>query len=193
MPHGENKAKGHHAYRGITHTCGKRIPKSTRRIHRGYAESLERAACNAIAVVRIAGRLPMSGVETQPMAPKQAQRIEPRRARIAVIWDGEREARRAFLEEGKTEFDQGALRSPASGAVQFSVTRGQFVSVFLPTPIAQLTIDAASPEKDCGAKVGSVGPYRHRGGGEFQACPRCAIAIAVQTVTATRAPQSGAR
>jgi multidrug resistance efflux pump len=52
-----------------------------------------------------------------------------------------RDAAFASLEEGKAEFDQCTIRAPASGTIQFTVTTGQFVSIFLPTPLAQLTTE----------------------------------------------------
>lgn len=52
-----------------------------------------------------------------------------------------RDAAAAFLEEGKAELDECTIRAPASGTVQVAVTTGQFVSIFLPTPVAELTID----------------------------------------------------
>lgn len=54
-----------------------------------------------------------------------------------------RDAAFAFLQEGKVELDQCTVRAPASGVVQFTATPGQFVSTFSPTPVAQLTTDAA--------------------------------------------------
>jgi multidrug resistance efflux pump len=57
-----------------------------------------------------------------------------------------RDAASAFLEEGKAELDQCTIRAPASGAVQFTATLGQFVSTFTPTPLAQLTIDGAASQ-----------------------------------------------
>jgi multidrug resistance efflux pump len=56
-----------------------------------------------------------------------------------------RDAAFAFLEEGKAELDQCTIRAPAPGAIQFAVTTGQFVSIFVPTPLAQLTTDRVSP------------------------------------------------
>jgi len=52
-----------------------------------------------------------------------------------------RDAAFALLEEGKADFDQCTIRAPASGVIQFTVTLGQFVSIFVPTPLAQLTIE----------------------------------------------------
>ena len=57
-----------------------------------------------------------------------------------------RDAALAFLEESKAELDQCTIRAPAAGAIQFTVTTGQFVSVFAPTPLAQLTADGAPPK-----------------------------------------------
>jgi multidrug resistance efflux pump len=57
-----------------------------------------------------------------------------------------RDAASAFLEEGKAEFDQCTVRAPASGAIQFTVTVGQFVSIFFPTPLGQLTTDGDAPK-----------------------------------------------
>jgi multidrug resistance efflux pump len=57
-----------------------------------------------------------------------------------------RDAASAFLEEGKVEFDQCTVRAPASGAIQFTVTVGQFVSIFFPTPLGQLTTDGDAPK-----------------------------------------------
>jgi len=55
-----------------------------------------------------------------------------------------RDAAAAFLEEGKAELDQCAVRAPAPGTIQVLATIGQFVSVFSPTPLVQLTTDAAA-------------------------------------------------
>ena len=60
---------------------------------------------------------------------------------------GRRDAASAFLEEGKAEFDQCTIRSPASGTIQFLATLGQFVSTFSPTALAQLTTDVGLPPK----------------------------------------------
>lgn len=57
-----------------------------------------------------------------------------------------RDAAFAFLEEGKAELDQCTVRAPASGVVQFTITPGQFVSVFAPTPVAKLTIDRTAAQ-----------------------------------------------
>jgi HlyD family secretion protein len=57
-----------------------------------------------------------------------------------------RDAASAFLEEGKAELDQCAIRAPASGVIQFTATLGQFVSTFTPTPLAQLTVEEAAPQ-----------------------------------------------
>jgi multidrug resistance efflux pump len=54
-----------------------------------------------------------------------------------------RDAALALLEEGKADFDQCTVHAPAPGAIQFTVTTGQFVSIFVQTPLAQLTIDGA--------------------------------------------------
>jgi multidrug resistance efflux pump len=55
-----------------------------------------------------------------------------------------RDAAAAFLDEGKAELDQCAVRAPAPGTVQVVATIGQFVSVFSPTPLIQLTTDGAT-------------------------------------------------
>jgi HlyD family secretion protein len=57
-----------------------------------------------------------------------------------------RDAAFAFLEEGKAELDQCTIRAPASGTIHFTATVGQFVSVFLPVPVAQLTTGASPPK-----------------------------------------------
>lgn len=57
-----------------------------------------------------------------------------------------RDAAFAFLEEGKAEFHQCTIRAPVSGAIQFTVTTGQFVSIFLPTPVARLTPEGDPPK-----------------------------------------------
>ena len=57
-----------------------------------------------------------------------------------------RDAALAFLEKGKAEFDQCTIRTPASGTIQLVGTTGQFVSTFLPAPLAQLTTDGGSPK-----------------------------------------------
>jgi HlyD family secretion protein len=57
-----------------------------------------------------------------------------------------RDAAFAFLEEGRSELAQCTVRAPASGIIRFTVTIGQSVSILLPTPVAQLTIDE-SPSK----------------------------------------------
>jgi multidrug efflux pump subunit AcrA (membrane-fusion protein) len=44
----------------------------------------------------------------------------------------------AFLEEGKAEFDQCAVRAPAAGTVKVLVTLGQYVSTFAPATLVQL-------------------------------------------------------
>ena len=48
----------------------------------------------------------------------------------------------AFLEEGKAEFDQCAVRAPAAGTVKVLVTLGQYVSTFAPATLVQLKPDA---------------------------------------------------
>jgi HlyD family secretion protein len=55
------------------------------------------------------------------------------------------DAASAYLEEGKADLDQCAIRAPASGVIQFAVTRGQFVSTYAPAPLAQLTTEGAPP------------------------------------------------
>jgi multidrug resistance efflux pump len=57
-----------------------------------------------------------------------------------------RDAASAFLEEGKAELGQCAVRAPAAGVIQFTATLGQFVSTFTPTPLAQLTVEDAAPQ-----------------------------------------------
>jgi multidrug efflux pump subunit AcrA (membrane-fusion protein) len=47
----------------------------------------------------------------------------------------------AFLEEGKAEFDQCAVRAPAAGTVKVLVTLGQYVSTFAPATLVQLKPD----------------------------------------------------
>ena len=65
------------------------------------------------------------------------------RAEDIAVAQAKRDAAAAFLDEGKADFDQCAVRAPASGTVQVLATLGQFVSVYSPTPLMQLTTDAA--------------------------------------------------
>jgi multidrug resistance efflux pump len=55
-----------------------------------------------------------------------------------------RAAAAAFLEEGKAELDQCAIRAPAAGTVQVIATVGQFMSVYAPAPIAQMMMDGTN-------------------------------------------------
>jgi HlyD family secretion protein len=55
-----------------------------------------------------------------------------------------RDAGAAFLEEGKAELDQCAVRAPVAGTVQIAATVGQFVSVLTQAPLVQLTTDPAA-------------------------------------------------
>ena len=54
-----------------------------------------------------------------------------------------RDAAAAFLDEGKAELDQCTVRAPASGTAQVAVTIGQFLSVYSPTTVVQITSDPA--------------------------------------------------
>ena len=69
-------------------------------------------------------------------AGSRAEDIEEAKAR--------RDAGAAYLDEGKAELDQCTIRAPASGTIQLVGTVGQFFSVYQPTPVAQITVDAAS-------------------------------------------------
>ncbi len=53
-----------------------------------------------------------------------------------------RDAAAAFLDEGKADLEQCSVRAPAPGSVRVVATLGEFVSVFSPTPLVQLTTDA---------------------------------------------------
>jgi multidrug resistance efflux pump len=52
-----------------------------------------------------------------------------------------RDAAAALLEEGKAELDQCTVRAPAAGTVQIVATVGQFMSVYAPAPIAEITAE----------------------------------------------------
>ena len=54
-----------------------------------------------------------------------------------------RDAAAAFLDEGKAELEQCSVRAPAAGTIKVLATIGEFVSVYAPTPLVQMTIDAA--------------------------------------------------
>jgi HlyD family secretion protein len=58
--------------------------------------------------------------------------------------EARRDAAAAFLDEGKAELEQCAVRAPAAGVVHVVATLGAFVSVFAPTPLVQLTTDAGA-------------------------------------------------
>jgi multidrug resistance efflux pump len=53
-----------------------------------------------------------------------------------------RDSAAAFLDEGKADLDQCAVKAPAAGTVKVLVTLGQFVSTYAPTTLVQLTPDA---------------------------------------------------
>jgi multidrug resistance efflux pump len=53
-----------------------------------------------------------------------------------------RDSAAAFLDEGKADLDQCAVKAPAAGTVKVLVTLGQFVSTYAPTTLVQLTADA---------------------------------------------------
>jgi multidrug efflux pump subunit AcrA (membrane-fusion protein) len=53
-----------------------------------------------------------------------------------------RDSAGAFLDEGKADLEQCAVKAPAAGTVKVLVTLGQFVSTYAPTTLVQLTPDA---------------------------------------------------
>jgi len=55
-----------------------------------------------------------------------------------------RDAAAAFLDEGKDDLEQCSVRAPAPGSVRVLATLGEFVSVYAPTPLVQLTADAGA-------------------------------------------------
>ncbi len=55
-----------------------------------------------------------------------------------------RDAAAALLDEGKADLEQCALRAPAPGTVHVVATLGEFVSVFAPTPLVLLTLEAGA-------------------------------------------------
>jgi multidrug resistance efflux pump len=83
------------------------------------------------------------------------QRLLDGRKKLALLRAGSRaediaeaEARRdaaaAFLDEGKAEMEECSVRAPTSGTVHIVATLGEFVSVFAPTPLVQMTTDAGA-------------------------------------------------
>ena len=66
------------------------------------------------------------------------------RAEDVAEAQAKRDATAAFLEAGKAELDQCAVRAPAAGTAQIVATVGQFVSVLTQAPLVQLTIDSAA-------------------------------------------------
>jgi HlyD family secretion protein len=58
-----------------------------------------------------------------------------------------RDAAAAFLEEGKAELNQCTVRAPAAGRVEIVVTVGQFMSVYAPAPIAEITVEGEAGGK----------------------------------------------
>ena len=55
-----------------------------------------------------------------------------------------RDAAAAYLDEGNAELDQCTIRAPAAGTIQLVATVGEFISIFVPTPIAQIVVDTAA-------------------------------------------------
>ena len=58
--------------------------------------------------------------------------------------EARRDAAAAFLDEGKVDLEQCSVRAPAPGSVRIVATLGEFVSVFSPTPLVELTADAGA-------------------------------------------------
>jgi HlyD family secretion protein len=56
--------------------------------------------------------------------------------------EARRDAAAAFLDEGKADLEQCSVRAPAPGTIHVVATLGEFVSVYSPTPLVQLTTDA---------------------------------------------------
>lgn len=55
-----------------------------------------------------------------------------------------RDAAAALLDEGKADLEQCSVRAPAPGTVHVVATLGEFVSVYAPTPLVQMTTDPAA-------------------------------------------------
>jgi HlyD family secretion protein len=58
--------------------------------------------------------------------------------------EARRDAAAAFLDEGKADLEQCSVRAPAPGSVRVVATLGEFVSVYSPTPLVELTVDAGA-------------------------------------------------
>jgi multidrug resistance efflux pump len=58
-----------------------------------------------------------------------------------------RDAAGAVLEESKAELDQCTVRAPAAGTIQIVATLGQFMSVYAPAPIAEITVEGDASGK----------------------------------------------